>query len=81
MAIKASLGKLQIDGDLLATIHEQGFQTISVEPSHAWAVADLPVGDHKDPFDRQLVAQALVEELPIISGDQQLDRYGVTRLW
>jgi PIN domain nuclease of toxin-antitoxin system len=36
---------------------------------------------HKDPFDRLLVAQSLVEAIPIISNDPRLDAYGVTRLW
>ena len=36
---------------------------------------------HKDPFDRLLVAQALVEQIPIVSSDDQLDAYGVTRIW
>jgi PIN domain nuclease of toxin-antitoxin system len=36
---------------------------------------------HRDPFDRLLVAQALVEQVPIISSDAALDRYGVQRLW
>jgi len=46
-----------------------------------WAVqAGLP-RHHGDPFDRLLVAQALVEGVPIISLDPQLDAYGVTRIW
>jgi PIN domain nuclease of toxin-antitoxin system len=36
---------------------------------------------HKDPFDRLLVAQALTENIPIVSADVQLDSYGITRLW
>lgn len=36
---------------------------------------------HKDPFDRLLVAQALVESIPIISNDGALDAYGIVRLW
>lgn len=45
------------------------------------AVARLPTGEHRDPFDRMLVAQAKVEMLPIISADPQLDQYGIARLW
>ena len=81
MAIKASLGKLKVPANLLDVLREQGFVSLAVEPHHAWGVVDLPVGDHKDPFDRQLVAQALAEQLPIISGDGALDQYGVERLW
>jgi PIN domain nuclease of toxin-antitoxin system len=36
---------------------------------------------HKDPFDRLLVAQAIVEQVPIVSADGPLDLYGITRLW
>jgi PIN domain nuclease of toxin-antitoxin system len=36
---------------------------------------------HKDPFDRLLVAQAAVENIPIISNDATLDAYGIVRLW
>jgi PIN domain nuclease of toxin-antitoxin system len=36
---------------------------------------------HRDPFDRLLVAQAMVEQIPIVSGDSALDAYSVTRLW
>jgi PIN domain nuclease of toxin-antitoxin system len=36
---------------------------------------------HKDPFDRLLIAQALVEAIPIVSVDAAFDAYGVTRLW
>lgn len=82
MAIKSSLGKLELPEDLLDEIETQGFSTLPVEPEHAWAVAHLPlVPDHKDPFDRQLVAQALVEDLAVISCDDRLDQYGVRRIW
>ena len=36
---------------------------------------------HREPFDRLLVAQALVESLPVVSADAQLDSYGINRLW
>jgi PIN domain nuclease of toxin-antitoxin system len=38
-------------------------------------------GDHKDPFDRMLVAQAIHEDLPLLSNDVQLDIFGVRREW
>ena len=41
----------------------------------------LVTAAHKDPFDRLLAAQALVEDLPVISNDARLDGYGVTRHW
>jgi PIN domain nuclease of toxin-antitoxin system len=36
---------------------------------------------HKDPFDRMLVAQAIVEGIPVVSSDAVLDLYGITRIW
>ena len=36
---------------------------------------------HKDPFDRMLIAQAGYEDIPIVSADEQLDAYNVTRIW
>jgi PIN domain nuclease of toxin-antitoxin system len=81
MAIKTSLGKLELPQDLLEVMDEQGFQILEVTGAHAWAVSTLPLGDHKDPFDRQLVTQALLEDLPVISGDSELDEYGIKRHW
>jgi PIN domain nuclease of toxin-antitoxin system len=51
-----------------------------VLPAHAAAVASLPF-HHRDPFDRLLVAQALVEQIPLLSNDAELDPYGIHRLW
>jgi PIN domain nuclease of toxin-antitoxin system len=48
--------------------------------AHTAAIATLPF-HHKDPFDRLLVAQALTENIPIISVDAVLDNYAVTRYW
>jgi PIN domain nuclease of toxin-antitoxin system len=47
---------------------------------HAAKVATLPF-HHRDPFDRLLIAQALTEQIPVISSDSALDAYGVARLW
>lgn len=41
----------------------------------------LPQTDHRDPFDRMIVAQARVETMPIISGDARLDQHEIARLW
>lgn len=81
LAIKRTLGKLRVPDDILDQFGREGFEMLSVTAEHAWRLAELPLGEHRDPFDRLLVAQALVEELPIISSDEQLDRYGVKRLW
>jgi len=81
MAIKRSLGKLQAPDDLLSVLREEGFEPLAIQPEHAWAVRDLTPSDHNDPFDRLLAVQARAENLPVISNDPQLDRYGIERDW
>jgi PIN domain nuclease of toxin-antitoxin system len=51
-----------------------------VEPQHSAALTNLPF-HHRDPFDRFIIAQAIVEDIPIISGDLALDSYPVRRIW
>ena len=84
VAIKISTGKLAIGQDVepYFTEHLAGNQ-ITVLPillSHADTISRLPF-HHKDPFDRLLVAQSLVENMPVLSADTILDAYGVNRLW
>ena len=86
LAIKVSAGKYVLNetfADLIQhSIIDNGFRILSIDPRHAVQVAALPyTPEHKDPFDRLLVSQALVEGIPIVSGDEALDAYGVTRLW
>lgn len=81
MAIKASLGKLEVPDDFVGALVEEGFDELPVTFAHAWRLRELPLGNHRDPFDRLLVAQALVEQLPVISNDAELDQYEVERRW
>ena len=57
-----------------------GYAVLPIEIRHADRVSNLP-RLHGDPFDRMLVAQALCEQLPIVSNDSRLDDYGVQRIW
>ena len=57
----------------------QRFARLDITLDHVTVVATLPL-HHRDPFDRLLVAQAMVEQVPIISGDPKLDQYLVTRM-
>jgi len=57
-----------------------GFGLLGIELVHATFVETLPP-HHKDPFDRLLVAQAIIEPLRIVSADPILDRYGIQRIW
>ena len=84
IAIKVSLGKLRIDGAPDRFLPEQlaanGFQPLPIDLQHAARVATLPL-HHRDPFDRLLVAQALAEELAVVTADPIFARYGVKRVW
>lgn len=59
---------------------QNGFDLLGIELQHATLVEILPP-HHRDPFDRLLIAQALAENIPIVSRDESFDAYGVTRLW
>jgi PIN domain nuclease of toxin-antitoxin system len=80
IAIKRSLGKLEVADELPSTIDATGFDWLGIEREHAWVVRSLP-HHHRDPFDRLLIAQALTERLPLVSSDAQLDAYGIERVW
>lgn len=81
IAIKASLGRLAVPDDLPEQLAGQGFLSAPVEEEHAWRVRTLEGASHKDPFDRLIAAQALVEGLPVVSADRQFELYGVKRTW
>ncbi|HMC77409.1 MAG TPA: type II toxin-antitoxin system VapC family toxin [Vicinamibacterales bacterium] len=84
MAIKVSLGKLTVPGPVDRFVQEQlevnGFNLLPIALEHTGRVAALPF-HHRDPFDRLLAAQALTEDLSLVSADPVFRRYGVTRLW
>lgn len=84
LAIKASLGKFRLPrpyADFIDhAIRGQGFSVLPIAASHATIVSELPF-HHRDPFDRLLVAQALAENIHLVSADATFDRYGVRRLW
>ena len=81
IAIKAGLGKIEFPLDALApSMSAAGVTELPVSIRHATAVRDLPA-HHRDPFDRMLVAQAIVEGLVLVSRDRQLGAYGVRIVW
>jgi len=84
IATKYRLGKLPEAGaltsDLDAHIAAQDFKALAISPRHASLAGALP-GPHRDPFDRMLIAQGLVENLVLVSNEQPFDGYGVSRLW
>src|SRR4051794_16586525 len=84
MAIKISLGKLTLRQPLSHYVAHylaaNGFALLTITIEHTGLVTTLPF-HHRDPFDWLLVAQALVEELVLVSRDSILDTYGTTRVW
>ena len=61
-------------------IAKNDFRILHIEPRHTSLLTNLPP-HHKAPFDRLLLAQAIVEEMPIVSADPQLDAHPVTHVW
>lgn len=84
MAIKISLGKLNIAQPFEQFIPHQllinGFEIFEIKFDHVAKVIQLPF-HHRDPFDRLLIAQSQVEQMPVISADSVFDLYLVQRLW
>jgi PIN domain nuclease of toxin-antitoxin system len=84
ISIKMRLGKLDFPGPLARHIPQfmtkQNLRPLSVHHSHAEKVYDLPA-HHADPFDRMLIAQALVEDLVILTSDRSFRKYPAKLLW
>jgi PIN domain nuclease of toxin-antitoxin system len=84
IAIKTSLGKLSLEKPFVEIIpqqlHRNNFHLLPFTVAHAIALAKLPFY-HRDPFDRMIVAQSLVENFPVLSKDSVLDGYSLNRLW
>lgn len=76
ISIKQSLGKLIAPSNLAEALRFSRFEVLSMTLAHGIKVADLPI-HHKDPFDRMLIAQALIEGLTIITVDQKFKLYDV----
>ncbi len=77
--IKEALGKLSIPGDFREALAAESFSPLAVRLDHAHAVGDLPA-IHRDPFDRLLVAQAMIEKMTIVTADSTISRYAVKTL-
>ena len=84
IAIKSSLGKLDLqqpfDALFPSQIEQNGFAILPIRIEHIVCVVSLPF-HHGDPFDRLIVSECKVEDIPILSMDSQLDGYGIKRLW
>ena len=81
---KYRLGKLPgaalIAADVSRRIAAAGFAELAVTVYHAQTAGSLP-GEHKDPFDRLLIAHALLEGIGLVSNERSFDSFGVARIW
>ena len=84
IGIKVSIGKLTLRrplDELIGTLRATGAVAIlPIADAHVVKVSKLPL-HHRDPFDRLLVAQALVDGFTIVGDDAAFDEYGVERVW
>jgi len=76
LQVKSTLGKLKLPENFKEFLENKAFSKLSVDFSHAHAAGKLPLL-HKDPFDRMLISQALLEDFTIITRDPIFQRYGV----
>jgi PIN domain nuclease of toxin-antitoxin system len=84
MAIKQSTGKLNLGVPYTSFIEEQmrlnNIELLPIKLAHIEVITTLPF-HHRDPFDRLLIAQALVEDIVIMSADTMFSLYPVQRMW
>ncbi len=86
IAIKVSIGKLPLSVPFSEIFPRQlainDIRLLGITENHADIVSTLPINpNHKDPFDRLIIAQSMVENWPVVSVDEKFDSYPVTRLW
>lgn len=82
LAIKASIGKLAISGTLARqAVEDLDVRVLPYTAEHALQLFGLPL-HHTDPFDRQIIAQALCEKIPVVTPDQKFGLYqGLKVVW
>lgn len=84
IATKVRLGRLPTAAHLaqnfVTDLTREGIEILPISATHGILAGSLP-GPHKDPFDRMLLAQALIENVAIVSNDKALDGYHVKRIW
>jgi PIN domain nuclease of toxin-antitoxin system len=84
ISIKEGAGKLSVSRDLLedfdSTMSSQNFHRLAISTKHAFQGGRFK-SRHKDPFDRLLAAQALMENLTLVSSDEKMAEFGVSIVW
>ena len=84
IATKVRLGKLpgaeKLERDYLDVMQDAGYTLLDLDSASALRASRL-VAEHRDPFDRMIAAQALGQDIPVLSPDPLLDQFGVRRIW
>lgn len=80
VAIKIALGRLRIPGPFAQAVEASRFGELAISFRHAALAGALPA-HHSDPFDRMLVAQAMSENLTLVTHDRAFSPYGVAVIW
>jgi len=80
ISIKRALGKLEAPDDMDAIVEKERFLKLPITLYHGQMAGQLPPC-HKDPFDRLLIAQAIREQMTLLSSDDMFSKYGVSGLW
>jgi len=84
IAIKIKIQKLNIEGDLdsfiNSSLEKYDFKLLPISLDHIYYTRHLPL-NHRDPFDRLIIAQSFSENMPVISADEAFDAYNVNRIW
>lgn len=80
VAIKSALGKLTLPAPFEEGVEQSKLTRLPISFAHAAAVGSLPQ-HHADPFDRMLIAQAIVENLSIVTHDEHFRSYGRPVIW
>jgi PIN domain nuclease of toxin-antitoxin system len=76
IAIKTSLGKLRVSPEIVRqALQDLDIRVLNYSADHALRLFDLPL-HHSDPFDRQIIAQALTEKIPVVTPDEKFKLYG-----
>lgn len=76
IAVKKALKKARLPDDLPQTLEQKGFLPLPIQPHHAWKTLRLPY-HHSDPYDRLLAAQAVCENLVLLTGCPYFDAYDI----
>ncbi|WP_228058701.1 type II toxin-antitoxin system VapC family toxin [Nostoc sp. LEGE 06077] len=84
ISIKVSIGKLELDMTFTELVKQQVYgnaiELLEIQPEHLYELVTLPFY-HKDPFDRLIISQSLMQSIPIVTKDSVFESYPVQILW